>query len=99
MSLPPIKKGKRIFDLLKEAGMKLPDWPHANDPSRNQLWAWLEGDIAVVNVWIDHVIAPSGPGESYTTQYIARGQSDRGDEVDGIYQEIIRRNLPVRVIL
>ncbi|QGY32384.1 hypothetical protein CUN67_25730 (plasmid) [Pantoea cypripedii] len=99
MDLPPIRKGKRIYDLLKEAGMQLHDWPHANDPSRNQRWAWLEGDIAVVNVWVHKLVAPTVPGEPYTTQYTARGQQAKGEQVDGIYQEIIGRNLPVRVIL
>ena len=75
------------------------DWPHANDPSRNQDWAWLEGDIAVVNVWVHKLNAPLTPSDVYTARYVARGQNAKGDKVDLIYQDIVRRNLPVRVLL
>lgn len=99
MSLPQLRQGMRIYDLLKMAGMTLSDWPHANDPSRNQCWAWLEGNIAVVNVWTHNIIPPENPSDTYSTRYIARGQNKKGDKVDEIYQEIIRRNLQVQVLL
>lgn len=99
MKLPEPQRGQRIYDLLKAAGMKLQDWPHANDPSRNQQWAWLEDKIAVVNVWTDMVVSPLSSQETFTTQYIARGQNAKGDYIDGIYKEVIRRNLPVHVLL
>lgn len=40
MSLPELKKGTTIYALLKEAGMELQDWPHANYPRQNMRWAW-----------------------------------------------------------
>lgn len=99
MTLPPLTRGLRIYDILKQAGMSLTDWPHANDPSRNQNWAWLEGDIAVVNLWIHNLIPPLTPSDTYTARYVARGQNAKGDKIDLIYQEIVRKNMQVRVIL
>lgn len=99
MTLPPLTRGLRIYDILKQAGMDLTNWPHANDPSRNQDWAWLEGDIAVVNLWVHNLIPPLTPSDTYTARYVARGQNAKGDKVDLIYQEIVRRNLQVHVLL
>ncbi len=99
MDLPELQNRIRIYDLLKNAGMVLKDWPHANDPSRNQRWAWLERDIAVVNVWTHKISPPKAELDSYSTFYIARGQGSKGDKMDEIYQEIIRRNLRVHVLL
>ncbi|PCQ40184.1 hypothetical protein CQA28_24570 [Citrobacter freundii] len=99
MGLPVPKRNLRIYDLLKLAGMSLDDWPHANSPNHNQRWAWLEGDIAVVNVWTDNIQISTGSEDTYTTSYQARGQDRKGKETDDIYKEIIRRRLPVRVLL
>lgn len=99
MSLPVPKRNLRIYDLLKMAGMSLDDWPHANSPNHNQRWAWLEGDVAVVNVWTDNIRISSGSEETYTTSYKARGQDRKGKETDDIYKEIVRRGLSVQVLL
>ncbi|WP_145535638.1 HNH endonuclease signature motif containing protein [Yersinia thracica] len=99
MELPELKKGTRIYDLLKEAGMELNNWVHANDPSKSTFWAWIEGDIAVMSIWEDNISAPALPSESYYTRYIARGQGHKGDAVDNIYKAIIKHNLPVHVII
>ncbi|MDM3347255.1 HNH endonuclease signature motif containing protein [Citrobacter sp. Cf116] len=99
MSLPVPKRNLRIYDLLIMAGMSLDDWPHANSPNHNQRWAWLEGDIAVVNVWTDNIRISTGPEETYMTSYRARGRDRKGKGTDDIYKEIIRRRLPVHVLL
>lgn len=80
MGLPVPKRNLRIYDLLKMAGMSLDDWPHANSPNHNQRWAWLEGDIAVVNVWTDNIQISTGSEDTYTTSYQARGQDRKGKE-------------------
>lgn len=99
MSLPVPKRNLRIYDLLIMAGMSLDDWPHANSPNHNQRWAWLEGDIAVVNVWTDNIRISTGPEETYMTSYRARCRDRKGKGTDDIYKEIIRRRLPVHVLL
>lgn len=99
MSLPRLKKGTRIYDLLKEAGMELNHWAHANDPSKNTFWAWIEGDIAVVSIWEDNIIVPTLPDELYYTRYVARGRKGKGNSVDDIYKAIIKHRLPVHVLI
>lgn len=99
MSLPIPQKGLRIYDLLKMAGMSLSRWPHANSPYLNQCWAWLEGDVAVVNVWMDNIRHPTELKAHYSTSYQARGQNHKGHRTDEIYKEIIRKGLRVHVIL
>lgn len=99
MNLPELRKGIRIYDLLKEAGMELNNWAHANDPSKNTFWAWIEGDIAVVTVWENNIIAPTLPTDCFYTRYVARGQKGKGKSVDEIYRTIIKKNLPVHVII
>lgn len=99
MSLPELKKGTTIYALLKEAGMELQDWPHANYPRQNMRCAWIEGDIVVMNIWMHKVESRATPEGSYVTRYISRGQGHVGEETDRIYLAVIERNLPVQVIL
>ncbi|MBL5885577.1 HNH endonuclease [Lelliottia amnigena] len=99
-SLPIPKRGFRVYDLLKMAGMSLDDWPHANAPNFNMRWAWIEGDIAVVNVWTDNIMESAELEGTYTASYTARGQKRKwAKDTDNTYKEISRRRLLVHVLL
>ncbi|MFH8136403.1 HNH endonuclease [Pantoea osteomyelitidis] len=98
MSLPALQSGTRIYDLLKQAGMKLENWSGPASPLSMQ-WAWLENDVAVVNIWLDNVHqSESAPG-GYVTRYIALGKKHKGRAMDKVYRAIAERQIPVQVIL
>ena len=98
MSLPALQTGTRIYDLLKQAGMKLENWSGPASPLSMQ-WAWLEDDVAVVNIWLNNVYeSESAPG-GYITRYIALGKGRQGRAMDKVYRDIAERQVPVQVIL